>query len=177
MTTATERDAILSECGRYRYRLMRSWGGMFDGPRIVNFIMLNPSTADATADDPTVRRCVGFAKGWGFTGMVVTNLYAYRATDPAELWRADDPIGPENDWHLLDGATRHGDHEVGLVVCAWGSHGIRDARGLAVAMRLGKYGIKTHCLALTKGREPAHPLFLKADLRPMRFDPGDVKGV
>jgi hypothetical protein len=112
--------AELSPCRRYRYRLWRRWS---DGP-VVNFVMLNPSTADAEQDDPTVRRCVGFAKSWGAGGLVVTNLYALRSTDPKALWTADDPVGPENAFHLGSGALG-----ADTVVCAWGAEGARNGRG------------------------------------------------
>src|SRR5581483_9586135 len=97
----------------YRYSLARFFG---DGG-VVNFIMLNPSTADAETDDPTIRRCLGFAKAWGYGTLVVTNLFAYRATDPAELAKAGDPVGPDNDTRLWSEAQLSD-----LVVCAWGNH-------------------------------------------------------
>ncbi|MFD3920195.1 DUF1643 domain-containing protein [Streptomyces sp. NPDC058595] len=90
------RTALISDCGRYRYRLTRTWG---PGPAAV-MVMLNPSTADGTQDDPTVRRCVTFADAWGCGGLIVVNLYAWRATKRAELKLAPDPVGPDNDAHL-----------------------------------------------------------------------------
>jgi hypothetical protein len=88
--------AVLSDCGTYRYRLGRRWA---EGPVDV-WIMLNPSTADATVDDRTIRRCMEFSRRWGAGALVVGNLFALRATDPAELVRHPDPIGPDNDEHL-----------------------------------------------------------------------------
>src|SRR3954454_15761859 len=104
LTLSLEQNAVISACGRYRYLLSRQVG---PGLRTATFIMLNPSTADATNDDPTIRRCIGFARQWGCGRLAVLNLFAVRATDPAEMKRADDPVGPENrDWfdrHLLEG--------------------------------------------------------------------------
>ena len=104
-----QRDALFSPCGTYRYRLTRRWA---EGPAVA-FIMLNPSTADGSVDDPTIRRCIGYGQSWGYGALAVGNLYAFRATEPQELRRARDPIGPDNDRHLeciAETATR--------VVCA-----------------------------------------------------------
>ncbi|MGH3977119.1 MAG: DUF1643 domain-containing protein, partial [Pseudonocardiaceae bacterium] len=115
-------DAVLSGCGRYRYQLTRTWD---PGQQRATFIMLNPSTADAADDDPTIRRCTSYARSWGLGGLMVVNLYAYRATDPADLWKVDDPVGPDNDDHLravLAAAT-----DVGApVVAAWGANARLD---------------------------------------------------
>ena len=152
---AAASDAAISPCGRYRYRLSRTWD---QRARRVNFIMLNPSTADASEDD----RCVGFAKAWGYGGLVVTNLFAWRATDPKELGRTDDPIGPENDDHIREVAF----NEV-KVVCAWGTHGV--ARAGRVRSMLRDMGTPTFALRLTKGGCPSHPLYLPADLVPIPY--------
>src|SRR4051812_26865304 len=114
LTLPLEQNAVISACGRYRYLLTRQVG---PGPRAATFIMLNPSTADATKDDPTIRRCIGFARQWGCGRLSVLNLFAFRATDPAAMKRADDPVGPENkDWfeRILTDAGE------GRVVCGWG---------------------------------------------------------
>lgn len=139
--------ADLSACGTYRYSLWRQWG---DGPA-VNFVMLNPSTADADKDDPTIRRCIGFAKGWGFERLVVTNLFALRSTDPRVLYRHESPIGPDNDTALFTRAAT-----VSLVVFAWGGHG--GARGARVADLLRSFS--PGCLGRTKDGSPRHPLYL-----------------
>ena len=97
-TIATRKQAVLSDCGTYRYRLWRKWG--CGSPLL--FVMLNPSTADAEVDDATIRRCLGFADAHGFGELEVVNLYAYRATDPADLKRAGYPVGPDNDAHIED---------------------------------------------------------------------------
>ena len=109
----TQREAELSEDRLYRYRLTRIWG---DGPR-ATFVMLNPSTADEHVDDPTLRRCMGFARAWGLGGLNVVNLSAFRATIPAELWRAVDPIGPDNDDYLR-AAGASGEP----LIAAWGNN-------------------------------------------------------
>ena len=90
-------DTIFSECRRYRYALTRIWDET--GPYAM-FICLNPSTADEIQDDPTVRRCINFAKSWGFAGVCMTNIFAYRATQPADMMAAADPVAPENDMWL-----------------------------------------------------------------------------
>jgi hypothetical protein len=148
-------SALISRCGRYRYTLQRSWSGAPLG--VVNWVMLNPSTADAQADDPTIRRVVNFARAWDFGGLVVTNLFALRSTDPKRLRRARDPIGPENDRHLVEAAT-------------WGAHGSYLGRDRAVLRLLRANGIEPHALQLTNGGYPAHPLYLRADLKPFSLE-------
>jgi hypothetical protein len=128
------------------------------------FIGLNPSTADATADDPTVRRCVGFAKTWGFGGVDVVNLFAFRATEPRVLRRAADPTGTENDAHLLEVAAT-----AGRVVAAWGIHGSYRGRDEAVLGLLRAAGVKVSCLSHTQAGHPRHPLYAKGSLRPRTF--------
>lgn len=152
------RSAVLSsDGGLYRYSLRRTWE---PGVAHALFIMLNPSTADATVDDPTIRRCMGFAAEWGLGGIYVANLYAYRATKPADLWRATDPVGPDNDqWlHALYVRTRF---ENGAVIAAWGANAKPD-RVAAVCSSLGPLD----CLGVTKAGAPRHPLYLRADATP-----------
>lgn len=156
--------AALSSCRRYRYSLVRRWAPQLGD---VNFIMLNPSTADAESDDPTIRRCLGYARRWRYGGIVVTNLFAWRATDPAELARAPDPIGPHND-RLLEDAAR----SARLVVCAWGNHGRLNDRARAVVRLLSfLQPVPLHCLAITGAGQPAHPLYQRGDLQAQRFTP------
>lgn len=150
-----ERSATFSECGRYRYTLSRIWD---DGSARVVFVGLNPSTADERVDDPTIRRCIAFAKAWGFGGVQVLNLFAFRATRPADMLCQPDPVGPDNDHHLTTYAVR-----AALVVAAWGTLGSHMARDRAVRALLP--GL--HCLRLTKHGHPAHPLYLPSDLRPV----------
>jgi hypothetical protein len=123
--------AVFSECRTYRYMLWRRWKEdkqvtgfgpdaiEFDSPsHMVAFIGLNPSTADETQDDPTIRRCIGFAKSWGFRGMMMLNLFAFRATDPKDMKAAADPIGPDNDRHI-----RVASSILPQTICCWGTHG------------------------------------------------------
>jgi len=140
----------------HRYTLRRSWMG---NGGVVNFIMLNPSTADEAFDDPTVRRCVGFAKRWGYCGLVVTNLFAYRATDPKELKALlntcdvlQEAIGEENISHLSrEAKSAH------LVVCAWGDNGSVMPMWLkGVLLMLSIYDL--YCIRLTKNGNPVHPV-------------------
>lgn len=151
-------DALLSEDGRYRYRLTREWTA---GTTKMTFVMLNPSTADADLDDPTIRRCMGFARRDGFGGLHVVNLYAYRATDPREMKRAIDPVGPENDTMLslaFDTARVH--HAP--VIAAWGTHG--DPYRVRQVRRLMD-GADVYALGVTKDGAPKHPLYIRADAR------------
>ena len=150
-------DAIISECGTYRYLLQRFWDARLEA---VNFIMLNPSTADARVGDPTIRRCLGFASALGFGALEVTNLYALRSTDPRALVFHSEPIGPENDEQIISSAK-----VCQMTICAWGT-GDRLNRARRVLDMLLKAGIKPHALKLTKGGCPAHPLYVKADVQP-----------
>lgn len=149
------RSARISENGRYRYALLRRWAA--DGP-VATFVMLNPSTADATIDDPTIRRCVGFSKAWGCAAVHVLNLYAYRATKPADLWKADDPVGPANDRylsrHVLASRIRRDPF-----VAAWGAHA-QPARVGHVVDMMGVWADHLTCLGTTKSGAPRHPLYV-----------------
>ena len=146
------RGAIISDCGTYRYRLWRRWDA---GPACV-FIMLNPSTADATNDDPTIRRCIGFAKREGCGSLEVVNLFAFRATSPADLKKAEDPVGPENDSYLQQAMF----YAKGTVIAAWGAHGSYLNRDKDVRQLLDE---PLKCLGMTKTNAPKHPLYIKAD--------------
>jgi hypothetical protein len=150
-------SAVFSPCRRWRYQLVRTWADT--SPLVV--IGLNPSTADETTDDATIRRCVGFAKAWGHGGLIMLNLFALRATDPRALLDVSlrDAIGPENGDHLLQ-ATAHADR----VLCAWGAHGRLHGRGGHVASAL--VGRPLVHFGLTKGGQPKHPLYLRADMQP-----------
>ncbi len=151
--------AILSPCGRYRYRLERDLGAIGAMRGSVAFVMLNPSTADATTGDPTIRRCIGYARAWSYAKLIVGNAYAWRSTDPAGLWTADDPVGPENDQHLEQIAR-----DAELVVCAWGAN-IEPERAAAVRAVIERAGRTPHAIKLTKAGIPGHPLYLRGDLR------------
>lgn len=144
----------------YRYELWRSWRDMYAGQGYVAFIGLNPSTADETENDPTVRRCMNFTRRWGYSQMVMLNLFAFRATDPADMKKASDPVGPENDSVLLE---RSRGAEV--VVACWGTHGVHMGRGEAVRQMIP--GLQK--LRLTKDGHPQHPLYLPASLCPVNW--------
>jgi hypothetical protein len=151
-----ERGALISDDGLYRYVLGRRWAR--DG-QIATFVMLNPSTADATEDDPTIRRCVGFAKSWGMAALHVVNLYALRSTDPKGLWRVADPVGPENDRHLTSHARAACTNSSPLIA-AWGANAKPDR----VAQVLALPGmVALEALGVTKDGAPRHPLYLRAD--------------
>ena len=153
-------DAVLSDDGQYRYVLTRAWG-----PRPwMNLIMLNPSTADASEDDPTIRRCKGFARSLGYGGIVVTNLFAYRATDPRKLRIVEDPVGPDNNEHLVREATR----VLGHVYAAWGALANPDR----VQQVLGLIPGTLKALGLTKHGRPRHPLYLRGDTTPVVYRAG-----
>lgn len=123
-------------------------------------IGLNPSTADEVQDDPTVRRCIAYAKSWGYAGLCMTNLFAFRATDPQDMKAVRDPIGPDNDRHLLDCSR-----QAGIVVAAWGEHGVHLDRAAAVTQLLGDL----HYLRMNQSGQPGHPLYLPKALRPVRW--------
>lgn len=150
-----DRRAVFSDDRVYRYRLSRTWA---DGSR-ATFIMLNPSTADETVDDPTIRRCIGFAKSWGLGGLDAVNLYALRATNPADLWTVDDPVGPENDHYLTEAAAGGG-----ALVAAWGAHPKRDRVQEVLAIPGFE---RLTCLRPTKRGHPSHPLYLPSNLTPV----------
>lgn len=145
--------ARISDCGRYRYLLWREWDPTL--PKVV-FVMLNPSTADAEQDDPTIRRCIRFAKSWGGGRLEVVNLYAWRATDPGQLPAGREAIGPDNDRTI-----QHLCLSWPLTVAAWGAHPMTDARARYVTGLLG--GQPVRCLGRTAKGGPRHPLYVRAD--------------
>jgi hypothetical protein len=143
--------AVFSPCQIYRYRLERRWST--DGDRTVLWVMLNPSTADAKQDDPTVRRCVGFSQAWGYDRLIVCNLFALRATNPKELIECNEPIGEMND-HYISTAARKAD----LIVAAWGAHHMAVGRGESVLSFLPRPVL---CLGVTRVLgAPRHPLYV-----------------
>lgn len=160
-------NAVISSCQKYRFLLTRDWWA--SGPRMT-WLMLNPSTADALVDDPTVKRCVSYAKAWGCSGLDVVNLVPWRATDPKELFTV--PWGkldhPDN-WGYFDRSVRAN----ALVVCGWGS---TPEKHLALANKanvllryLNRLGTVPHCLKTSRNGSPVHPLYQKKDLKPVPF--------
>lgn len=178
-----ERGAMLSDCRRYRYRLWRRWG---DGPTVL-FVMLNPSTADALQDDPTIRRCIGFAQRWGAGRLEVVNLYAWRATNPRELdgvwceangWAS--PTGEYGPWHytstagpfmanrndvIIEEAAREADR----IVAAWGAWSGPDDYAVARVLEDLLPQGRVEALALTKHGQPRHPLYVRGDVEPVPY--------
>jgi hypothetical protein len=155
---AFARIAEFSRCRQYRYWLQIAWGG----PKRVNFLMLNPSTADEIANDPTVERCERRARAWGYGGLIVTNIFAYRATDPRVMRAQGDPVGPANDAYIRTAAAMSD-----LVICAWGAHG--TYRGRSVEVRRIVEQFEPHALRVSKGGEPCHPLYLPYELEPFKI--------
>jgi len=147
--------AVISPCQKYRFLLTRELGG--DGGTCL-FIMLNPSTADASTDDPTIRRCIGFAQRLGCSRLEVVNLFAYRATSPEDMKRASDPVGDGNLEHLGVAATK-----AQYVIAAWGAHGSYRQQGEIVLGILELIGVRARCLGKTKDGIPRHPLYLPSD--------------
>ena len=153
--------AVYSDCELYRYSLRREWQG---GAGRVTFVMLNPSTATEVQNDPTVERCERRARAMGYGAFQVVNIFAFRATDPADMRRADDPIGPENDAAILQAATW-----ADRIICAWGTHGAHMGRGPQVAQMLRGQGHPLHHLGLAKGGAPKHPLYIGYNVQPMEW--------
>lgn len=160
----TSKDtAIFSPCEQYRYILTRRFDA--DNPKVCNFIMLNPSTADEKKNDPTVARCCKYAQRWGYGALIVTNIFAYRATDPKEMRAQADPVGLCNFRYLVSAADKSD-----FIVCAWGTHGAFGDRGKITVRTLEGCGFELHCLEITKHGHPKHPLYCKADLEPIRYE-------
>lgn len=158
--TLLRSTARFSPCRAYRYTLHRIWDRSVP-PAM--FIGLNPSTADEVKNDPTVRRCINYARRWGFGGLIMTNIFALRSTDPNGLTRINDPVGPRTDYWLKKSTL-----EAGIVVAAWGIWGQLKERGEHVRRMLP--GLM--CLGTTKAGDPRHPLYLRGDLKPRPYLPG-----
>lgn len=155
-------SAVISECQRYRYSLTRQWD---ESGSTLGFVMLNPSTADGEQDDPTIRKCIGFAQRLGFGAIRVVNLFAYRATDPQNLKAAGYLVGEENDAHIERAAR-----EVGALICAWGSNAKNLSRPLEVMRLIKVMGIQPKALKINSGGIPAHPLMLPYTCQPTTFN-------
>jgi hypothetical protein len=161
---------IFSPCRTWRYTLERVWPppeGYRGAREVAAFIGLNPSTADEVKNDPTVTRCINYARRWGFHGMFMLNIFALRSTDPRALYRHPDPIGPETDRYLTEVIQMGG---VSLVVAAWGNHGALMSRGWDVINLVRNSGVNLYRLGeLTKQGQPRHPLYLRRDLEPVQL--------
>lgn len=161
MLTEQKYGARISSCGRYRYALFRAWE---EAKPTVAWIMLNPSTADAEVDDPTIRKCINISKACGFGSLVVANLFAWRATNRAQLRRVDAPTGgAENDRAIAELALGSQ-----MVICAWGKDGRLFGRDAVVLRFLHATGpIALFHLGLNEDRTPKHPLYLPNSSRPI----------
>jgi len=157
----TEAGAVFSPCRRWRYLLWRCWD---ESKPAANFLMLNPSTADEFKLDPSCTRARNYAERWGFGALLVTNIFAWRSTDPALLKVVKNPVGRGNDAAIVNAAK-----EAKLVVCAWGEHGEHRGRGAEVREILRKKKIPLHFLRLNASGHPAHPLYLPGTLTPAVF--------
>lgn len=153
----TVSEAVYSDCERYRYLLTRTWA---PGPKAL-FIMLNPSTATEMQNDPTVERCQRRAMALGYGAFRVTNIFAFRATDPKVMRAQPDPVGAANDAAILDSV-----HWADMVLCAWGNHGLHLDRGAGVTDLLRQTGLQLFHLGLTGQGQPRHPLYVGYDQRP-----------
>jgi len=153
-----KKSAVFSSCRKYRYSLTRAWN--LTGNYVL-FIGLNPSIADELIDDPTLKRCINFAKDWGYGGLIMVNLFAYVSTHPSELKNTKLPIGKENDEHILKNHQKSQ-----LTVIAWGNDGYlydRDKEVLAIID-------SPMCLNINKSGQPAHPLYQKKDQELINFN-------
>lgn len=172
-------SAVLSECGRYRYLLTRSWGGSPPGKQ-VTWLMLNPSTADETVNDQTIRKCMGFARHWGYSGIQVVNLFALRARNPLDLLKAEDPVGPEFDFYFRKALA-----ETGALIAGWGCASTLQKSPLLVArpkiviarIHQVKPWLPIECLGVTPTGTPRHPLMLSYQRKrvPFYLDISDIK--
>lgn len=152
------KDAILSSDRTYRYVLSRIWD---ETKPVVMIIGLNPSTADETNDDPTITRCINFSKSWGYGGVHMLNLFAFRATLPRDMFNAPNPIGMENDKYLSEYAKK-----CDKAICAWGNHGKFKNRSDDVRSKLKNL----YYLKMNHSGEPSHPLYLKSELVPLKWE-------
>jgi len=153
----SDREVDFSPCRKYRYTLWQWWDR---SKGFVQWIALNPSTADDIRDDNTVRRCINFSRGWGYGGFCMTNIFAFRATDPRKMKAQEDPVGPDNDKWLLSVYK-----DAGLIVTGWGTHGSFLDRDEQVLELLGQI----QCLGVNLDGSPKHPLYLRADTEPILY--------
>ena len=157
MGLLVNKNATFSDCRKYRYALSRTWNGK---KKTILFIGLNPSTADEKIDDPTIRRCINYAQNWGYGSLLMVNLFAYRATMPSELKNVKNPIGNDNDLHIIELSKK-----ADIAVAAWGNEGTLLNRDKEVKKILPNL----MCLKINKSGQPAHPLYQKKDLKLIKY--------
>jgi len=171
------RNAIISDCGRYRYTLDRSGWPTIAGAKPAVFVMLNPSTADAYREDNTIRRCIGFARSWG-RPLTVVNLFAFRSTNPQGLLLADDPIGPDNIDYIRSVVCDRDPEDDNpmarpLVVCGWGTFLSNNKKcprpDIPLMQMFRDWGVEPMCLGRTHGGFPRHPLYTQAGTLPVPY--------
>lgn len=150
-------NANLSICRKYRYALWRIWD---ESKPYAMFIGLNPSTADETENDPTINRCISYSEDWGYGGLCMANLFAFRATEPSHMMSSDDPIGSDNDEWLKKLSK-----DAGVIVAAWGNKGSYLNRSKKIIDMIPNL----MCLKVNKSREPAHPLYQPRTAKPIRI--------
>ncbi len=160
----TTKAATISNCGKYRYQLSRTWN---NGLPPAAFIMLNPSTADDKEDDNTIRKCIAYCKSWGYGSLHVVNLFPYRTKSPAEMMKIDelsDEVMARNDIEIT-----HAINNCDIVICAWSNHGSHKNESIRIKELLIAHDAQTYYLQINKTGEPAHPLYLKSSLKPTRW--------
>lgn len=166
-------STIFSSDRKWRYTLWRDFTigscDMFSKPKphagqFTQFLCLNPSTADETIDDPTVRRCINFSKLWGYDGFCMTNIFAWRDTDPKGMMAQPDPVGCDNDMWISKIAK-----ETGIIICAWGTHGKFMSRDKRIKEILVPFKDKVFCLGINSDGSPRHPLYISSFFKPKPF--------
>lgn len=159
----THRQAIYSPCMQYRYQLRASWSSpeIEDEPNDLCFIMLNPSTATEEKNDPTIERVERRARAGGYDGFVILNIFAYRATDPLNMKKFPEPIGPSNDWFLEDALMSERN-----IICGWGCHGIHQNRNKEILDLFKKHDRTPLALSWTSKGHPKHPLYINYGAKP-----------
>lgn len=157
-----ERRTIFSPCRKYRYALWRQWGDLLSpgGVGYVQFIGLNPSTADEVLNDPTIEACIEFSKRWGYSAFCMTNVFAWRDTDPKKMKLVDEPIGEENDYWLQTIAA-----DAGIIIAAWGNHGTHRDRNKQVVKLIPNL----QCLFVNQSGQPKHPLYILRTTKPFPY--------
>jgi len=160
-TKAQDSIADFSSCMKYRWSLKRDLRNINSGNKTMNFIMLNPSTANEEFNDPTVARCENRTIDMGYSYMIVTNIFAYRATDPDDMKAQSDPVGELNDKTISDSAS-----ESDYIICAWGNHGNFMNRGAGVKKILDDINKPLYYLKMNGSGQPSHPLYLRKDIEP-----------
>lgn len=146
--------------GNYRYLLWREWNS---SNKTVSFIMLNPNSADAQTNDPTITRCINFARSWGYGRLEVVNLFAYRTSKPSLLKQVVEPIGKDNDRYVIESVERSA-----RVILAWGNHGVWRKQDLYVLQLLKNHN-HLYSFGITKRGCPRHPLYLRSTIKPQRY--------